>query len=89
MATKRNQNLITAQILDICADGASKTRVIYQANLNSTIGTQYLNNLTKNELIQALPDGSRFIYKTTPKGQELKERLGEYQTVIEQLYVHA
>ncbi len=87
MATKRNQNLVTAQILEICEDGANKTRVIYQANLNSTIGTQYLNNLTKNGLVQAIPDGSRFIYKTTPKGQELKERLGEYQTMIEQLYV--
>lgn len=89
MASKRDQNLVTAQILEICADGANKTRVIYQANLNSMIGTQYLNNLAKNGFVQAIPDGSRFIYKTTPKGQVLKERLGEYQTMMDQLYSQA
>jgi predicted transcriptional regulator len=86
---RRNLNAITAQILEICADGANKTRVIYQANLDSTIGTQYLNNLAKNGLIQAIPDGSRFIYKTTPKGLELQEKLGQYQSMVDQLYTHA
>lgn len=86
MQNKRNLNTVTAQILEICADGANKTRVIYQANLNSAIGTQYLNNLTKNGLIEAIPDGSRFIYKTTPKGLELKEKLGQYKSMMEQLY---
>lgn len=89
MFSKRNPNAVTAQILEICADGANKTRVIYQANLNSTIGTQYLNHLTKSGLIQAIPDGSRFIYKTTPKGQELKERLGEFNSILDHLYAHA
>lgn len=89
MSSKRNQNLVTSQILEICADGANKTRVVYQANLNSKIGTQYLSSLTKNGLIQAIPDGSRFVYKTTPKGFELKERLGQFKSMIENLYSHA
>ena len=89
MSSKRNPNLVTAQILEICADGANKTRIIYQANLNSTIGTQYLNNLTENGLVEAIPDGSRFIYKTTSKGLMLQEKLGQYQRAMDQLYSHA
>ncbi len=50
MPSKRNPNVVTAQILEICANGAGKTRIIYQANLNSATGTQYLDNLTKNGL---------------------------------------
>lgn len=89
MSSKRNPNFVTAQILEVCTDGANKTRVIYQANLNSTTGTQYLDNLAKNGFIEAIPDGSRFVYKTTPKGHELKERLGQFKSMMEHLYSNA
>ncbi len=45
--------------------------------------------MTAIGLVQAIPDGSRFIYKTTPKGQELKERLGKYNSIFDHLHVHA
>lgn len=86
MSSRRNLNLVTAQILEICTDGANKTRVIYQANLNSTIGTKYLDDLTKKGLIEAIPDGYRFIYKTTSRGQELREKLGQYNSIMDHLY---
>ena len=89
MSGKRNPNLVTAQILEICADGAGKTSVVYQANLNSVTGKQYLDNLMKNGLIEAIPDGSRFIYKTTPKGKELQEKLGQFNTMMDHLYSQA
>ena len=86
MPSKRNPNVVTAQILEICTDGAGKTRIIYQANLNSATGTQYLDNLMKNGLIEAIPDGSRFVYKTTPKGRELQEKLGQFRSMMDHLY---
>ena len=89
MSSKRNPNAVTAQILEICTDGANKTRVVYQANLNSAKGAQYLHNLTKSGFLEAIPDGSRFIYKTTPKGGELREKLGLFQSMMENLYSHA
>lgn len=89
MPGKRNRNVIAAQILDICADGANKTRVIYQANLNSLMSTQYLDNLMKSGLIEAIPDGSRFIYRTTPEGLELRETLGQFKSMMEDLYLQA
>ena len=86
MSSKRNPNLVTAQILEICIDGASKTRIIYQANLNSETGKQHLDNLIKNGLIEVIPYGSRFIYKTTPKGRELQEKLDQFKSMMEHLY---
>lgn len=88
MSCKRNLNVVTAQILEICSSGAGKTRVVYQANLNSTKGTQYLNYLTKNGFVEAIPEGSRYIYKTTPKGQELHEKLNQFKSMMENLYSH-
>ena len=89
MSSKRNPNLVTAQILEICADGAGKTRVVYQANLNSVTGKEYLDNLMKKGLIEAIPDGSRLIYKTTPKGRELQEKLGQVNDMMGHLYSQA
>ena len=89
MSRRRNTNVVTTQILKICAKGASKTRVIYQANLNSVIGTQYLDNLMKSGLIEAIPNGSRITYKTTPKGLDLQEKLGQYQGLMDRLYSSA
>lgn len=86
---RRSPNLIASKILDICASGASKTRVVYQANLNSSIGRQYLDNMVKSGLLEAIPDGARFIYKTTPKGMDLKERLVQYRNIMNDLYAHA
>ena len=45
--------MIISQILDICINGASKTRIVYQANLNFRTINPYLEMLTKNELIKS------------------------------------
>ncbi len=89
MPKRRSPNLIATQILEICISGASKTRVVYQANLNSSIGRQYLENMVKNGLLEAIPDGARTIYKTTPKGMSLKGRLVQYRDMMNDLYVNA
>lgn len=89
MPSNGNSNLVTAQILEVCINGAGKARIICQANLNSTTGTHYLNNLIENGLLEAIHDGPKFIYKTTPKGLELKECLGQYKSMMDHRYSHA
>jgi len=86
MTSKRNPNVVTAQILGICSDGASKTRVIYQANVNATTGAQYLDNLIKDGYIETIQKGSRLIYKTTPKGMELQDKLAQIKSMMDHLY---
>ncbi len=83
---KRNNDLIALQILDICLKGAGKTRILYQANLNSSKVNQYLINLVGNGLIEEVPAGSRVIYLTTSRGAELKRRFERLQCEIDELH---
>jgi len=82
---KRSDDQIVSQILEICANGAGKTRIIYQANLNSLKVNHYLESMVKNDLIIEIPCGSRSIYKTTPRGLELNQRFQSLQTEIDAL----
>jgi predicted transcriptional regulator len=69
---KRSRHMIISQILDICNGGASKTRIVYQANLNFRTVNPYIELLTKNGLIET-KSGRTVLYETTDKGLKLQE----------------
>ncbi len=69
---KRSRHTIISQILDICLTGASKTRIVYQANLNFRTVNPYIDLLIKNGLIRVEP-GKKVLYETTEKGVTLLE----------------
>jgi predicted transcriptional regulator len=71
---KRSRQEIISQILEICIDGASKTKIVYQANLNFKTINPYLDLLIKNGLIQ-VNEGPAIVYETTPKGIGLIESI--------------
>ena len=71
---KRSRQEIISQILEICINGASKTRIVYQANLNFKTVNPYLDLLIKNGLIQ-VNEGRAILYETTPKGIGLLESI--------------
>ena len=71
---KRSRQEIISQILEICINGASKTRIVYLANLNFKTVNPYLNLLIKNDLIQ-VNEGRAILYETTPKGLRLLESI--------------
>jgi len=83
---RRTDDLIASQILGICENGAGKTKIIYQANLNSTTAKYYLENLMKNGLVSEASFGPRVIYKTTFKGSELKEKHMRLQKELDDLH---
>ena len=78
---KRSRDAIIARILDICINGASKTRIVYQANLNFRTINPYLDLLTKNGLIN-VEDGPIIIYKTTPKGLDLLDNFKQIESEL-------
>ncbi len=84
-AKKRSDDQIVSQILEICMNGAGKTRIIYQANLNFLKVCQYLENMIRNGLISQTPLGSRVIYRTTAKGVELNQRIQKLQIEMDAL----
>ena len=71
---KRSRQEIISQILEICMDGASKTKIVYQANLNFKTVNPYLDLLIKNDMIQ-VNEGPAILYETTPKGIRLLESI--------------
>ena len=71
---KRSRNEIISQILEICKNGANKTKIVYQANLNFSTVNPYIDLLIKNDLIE-INDGRAILYDTTPKGIRLLESI--------------
>jgi predicted transcriptional regulator len=81
MAMKRSRHEIVSQILNICKDGASKTRIVYQANLNFRTVNPYLDLLIRNDLIRSKQE-KNIMYETTDKGVNL---LDSYEKIQDQL----
>jgi predicted transcriptional regulator len=78
---KRSRDLIISQILDICIKGASKTRIVYQANLNFRTINPYLDLLTRNGLIDVKKEQT-LIYETTPRGLDLLDNFKQIQNEL-------
>ena len=82
MPPRRSKDQLIAQILITCqGDGASKTRIVYQVNLNFHTAKTYVDLLLKKGLVDAIP-GYPVMYKTTDKGEKALECLA----VIEEIY---
>ena len=77
---KRNREEIISQILNVCKNGAIKTRVVYQANLNFKTVEPYLDLLVKNDLLE-VQQGDKTRYETTPKGQSLLEAINQVNEI--------
>jgi predicted transcriptional regulator len=79
---KRSRDEIITQILMICLKGATKTRIVYQANLNFKTVTPYIDLLAKNGMID-IRSGQNKVYMTTDKGSELMESFKAIRKEIE------
>ena len=78
---KRSRDVIISQILDICIKGASKTRIVYQVNLNFRTINPYLDLLTKNGLIDVKKE-QIIVYETTPRGLDLLDNFKQIQSEL-------
>lgn len=78
---KRSRHEIIAKVLDICTDGAIKTEIVYQANLNFRMVNTYIDLLNKKGLIEVSQRRST-IYETTPKGIDLMQSLKQLNSEL-------
>lgn len=81
---KRSRHNIISEILDICKDGASKTRIVYQANLNFRTVNPYIDLLIKNGLID-VSHGKSVLYETTEKGMNLLDNFKQINNELKDL----
>ena len=78
---KRSKHVIISEILDICKDGANKTRIVYKANLNFKTVDPYIDLLIKNNLLEVKQE-KNVLYETTDKG---KRMLDDFKHIDSQL----
>ena len=81
---KRSKHVILSEILDICKDGACKTKIVYQANLNFRTVGPYIDLLIKNCLIE-VKQGENLLYETTDKGNILLDEFKHINSQISEL----
>jgi predicted transcriptional regulator len=76
---RRNKLEILGSILNICkGGGSSKTRIVYQANLNFRNAGLYLDWLTKRRYLTKEDK----LYMTTTTGLALLESLNDVTSII-------
>lgn len=81
---RRSRDKIIQDILSVCTEGENVTRIVYRANTNFTTIRSYLNILIKNGLIESL-QGNPKLYKTTPKGLDMMNRLRILQKEMDEI----
>jgi predicted transcriptional regulator len=73
---KRTRTEITVDILDICQNGAIKTRIVYGSNLNFLTVRPYLDRLIKKGFLEVgEKKGLKTTYTTTAAGITAREAL--------------
>ena len=81
---KRSKNAIISRILDICQNGANKTKIVYQANLNFRTVDPYTDLLVKNNLIE-VKQGKTVLCETTDRGANLLDDFKHLDSQLSEL----
>jgi predicted transcriptional regulator len=77
--TRRNKLEILGGILSICkTGGSSKTKIVYQVNLNFKNAGQYLDWLTSHGYLVK----EDRLYKTTSSGHELLQNINNINSTV-------
>ena len=82
MAERRNNLLITAEILQLAREGARKTSIVYGANLNFRLLNRYLGALERTGLITSHA-GERNLIRTTEKGMRFLDCYSGLQQLVD------
>ena len=72
---RRTKFDLVIAILDVVSGGATKTKIVYNANLNFNLATKYLNLLLAKRLVKI--NGSS--YEITGDGKTFLEKAKELQ----------
>lgn len=78
--TNRSRMQIMAEILSLCKQPRTKTRVMYQTNLSTRMLKEYLAFLQSTGLLEIHHSETR--YAATQKGLEFVEKYGELAELL-------
>lgn len=72
----RSRHSIVMNILETCKKNSTKTRIVYQANLNFKTASPYIEYLLKKGLLEMIQE-KNVLYKTTNNGKVFLDKLKE------------
>jgi predicted transcriptional regulator len=78
---RRDYMRVVEDILTTSLNGTSKTRIVYQANLNFKICHRYLEDLISKDLLK-LMENSPKKYMTTEKGREFLDHYSKIKELF-------
>jgi len=81
-ALRRDKIDLVVEILGIARKGATKTRIMYRANMSSAGINEYLFFLIKTRLLTQTSEHNRTIYKSTEKGLSILTLYGQLTLII-------
>jgi predicted transcriptional regulator len=77
---RRSHYHLIGEILDIASSGASKTRIMYRANLSATMTKEYIGLLQQISLLEVSDEKGKSIYKTNERGLQY---LRSYRQILQ------
>jgi len=77
----RSKSDIMLEVLNVCRNKVSKTRIVYKANLNFKLATPYIDFLSEKGLL-TISEGPRTFYETTPQGLEAIKTLKQLSNFL-------
>lgn len=80
LMTKRNSLEIIAEILSVCEQPQSKTRVMYRTSLSWQMLNKYLSQLQAARLLEVHHSLTKYV--TTPKGFEFLRKWKELAKLL-------
>jgi predicted transcriptional regulator len=81
MPKRSKDQLLIAEILSVCQGaGASKTRIVYQVNMNFHTINPHLDLLVEKALLDVV-QGTPVLYKTTRHGEKALKFLKAIETI--------
>jgi len=80
MGSKRDRVEIIAEILGLCLEPRSKTRVMYGTNLSWKMLQNYLSHLQERGLLEAQNNSTKYL--TTERGRDFVEKWKELKALF-------
>jgi predicted transcriptional regulator len=74
---RREKAELIAEILEACIDGASKTHIVTETNLNFRTVEPHISLLIEKGLVEVSPHRTWRRYRTTPEGREALKKIRE------------
>ena len=78
---RRDYMRVVEDILTTALNGTSKTRIVYQANLNFKMCRLYLEDLISKDLLKLMEDSPKR-YRTTEKGREFLDHYSKIKELF-------